>query len=129
MREIDNDTISLQRGWQVARDRNSQLARASHCAGVFADSRAAGLVDGCDQFQIGRLLNRSHDGATHPAADAADDDTEPHLVLQQTEIAHRHGEFFEVSFGHGRERQPQLGSALSHQGERGFYRDGIGFDE
>jgi len=129
MREIDNDTISLQRGCQVARDRNSQLARASHCAGVFADSRAAGLVDGRDQFQIGCLLNRSHNGATHPAANATDDNTEPHLVLQQTEIAHRHGEFLEVSFGHGRERQPQLGSALSHEGERGFYRDWISFDE
>ena len=129
MREIDNDATSIQRGWQVARDRNSQLACASHCAGVFADSRAAGLVDGRDQFQIRRLLNRSHDRAAHPAADAADDDTERHLVLQQTEIAHRHGEFFEVSFGHRRERQPQLGSTLSHQGERGFYRDRIGFDE
>jgi hypothetical protein len=43
-------------------------------AGVFADSRAARLVDRCNQSAIGGLLNSPHDGAAHAPADPANDD-------------------------------------------------------
>src|SRR5581483_2788750 len=48
---------------------------------------------------------------------------------QQAEIAHRLGEFFEIPFGHRRQRKAPLAAALAHQRQRGLHGDRIGLDE
>ena len=105
------------------------MRRRGDLASVFAQSRATRLINRAGQLEICGLLNRADDGAAHPAADTADDNSNRHSVLQQTKIPHRLCELLEISLGHRRERQTEIAAALAHERQRGLDGNWIRLDE
>jgi hypothetical protein len=72
--KINDNRFGRQMGFNAVADRDPETPGAGDFAGVFADARAAGPVDGGDELEIARLLDCSDDGAAHSPADAANDE-------------------------------------------------------
>ena len=62
------------------------MAGGGDLTGIFASPGAARFVDGGDEFDIARLLNRPDDGAAHATSDAADDNFQEASKFKQAEI-------------------------------------------
>jgi hypothetical protein len=56
-------------------DLNAKMAGSGNFAGIFAQARATGPVDGGKELGIARLLNSPDDRAAHAPTDAANDQT------------------------------------------------------
>jgi hypothetical protein len=69
---------------------NADVAGTRDFAGVLADARAPGLIDGADYFYVHGLLRRANHRAAHAPADSTDDNSQGHLILQQPKIAERY---------------------------------------